>query len=57
MADQDQVLKQEIFDFLEDLKESGVINMWGAAPNIQEAFPQLSLKEAKQWLRKWISQY
>jgi hypothetical protein len=29
---------KEIFDFLEDLKESGQINMLGASPELQESF-------------------
>lgn len=47
---------KEIFDFLEDLKESGQINMFGAAPVLQEAFG-LNKYEARAVLADWMKSY
>lgn len=47
---------KEIFDFLEDLKESGQINMFGAAPVLQEAFG-LNKYEAREILADWMKSY
>jgi hypothetical protein len=45
------------FDFLEDLRKSGLTNMLGARPYIQTAFPDLSDKEAKEILVKWLQSF
>lgn len=47
---------KEIFDFLEDLKESGQINMFGAASVLQEAFG-LNKYEAREILADWMKSY
>jgi hypothetical protein len=47
---------KEIFDFLEDLKESGQINMFGAAPVLQETFG-LNKYEAREILADWMKSY
>ena len=47
---------KEIFDFLEDLKESGQINMFGAGPVLQEAFG-LNKYEAREILADWMKSY
>lgn len=38
--------KNEHWLFLEDLRRSGVTNMYGAAPYLMKAFPELSHGEA-----------
>ena len=43
------------YDFLDDLRESGVTNMFGAAPYLMEAF-ELNKSEAKRILIEWIKQ-
>lgn len=45
---------EEYFLFLEDLRDSGDTNMWGAAPYLQDKFPELSLEEAGDILVAWI---
>ena len=45
--------QQEYFDFLDDLRESGRTNMFGAAPYLQEHFG-ISELEAKSVLLKYI---
>ena len=47
---------QFIFDFLNDLRESGDINMFGAAPVIQEVFG-LEKREARAILQEWMTNF
>ena len=46
-------LQADVFYFLEDLRDSGVTNMFGATPYIQEEF-SLDKKTAKDLLITWI---
>jgi len=39
--------------FLDGLRESGVTNMYGAAPYLQEAFPELERAEAQTIVVFW----
>lgn len=41
------------YDFLDDLRDSGVTNMFGASPYLMEAF-ELNKSEAKRVLIDWI---
>ena len=43
------------YDFLDDLRDSGATNMFGAAPYLMEAF-ELNKSEAKRILIEWIKQ-
>jgi hypothetical protein len=45
-----------VFEYLVDLRDSGVTNMWGAAPYIAEQF-DVSDKEATQFLMAWIESF
>ena len=45
-----------VFAFLDDLRESGVTNMFGAAPFIVREF-DVSVIEARELLAKWMQQY
>lgn len=45
--------KQEYIDFLLDLQKSGVTNMLGAGPYLQDAF-DISRIEAKRITRDWM---
>jgi hypothetical protein len=47
------VNKEEAFEFLDDLRESGVTNMFGAAPYLQEQFGA-SRQEAREMLLAWM---
>lgn len=42
--------------FLEELRKSGITNMYGACPYLQEAF-DLSFAEAKEILIDWMKNY
>ena len=47
---------QEYFEYLEELRDSGVTNMFGAAPYLQREF-NLSSKEARDILLKWMASF
>ena len=42
--------------FLDNLREEGAINMFGAAPYLVDKF-ELSLKEAREVLSAWMKSY
>ena len=46
----------EVFDFLVDLRNSGITNMWGASPYIEGRF-DCSPEEASYWLTEWIKTF
>ena len=48
--------KQVYFDYLVTLRDSGVINMFGAGPYLQREFG-LSRYEAKDILLEWIDSF
>jgi hypothetical protein len=48
--------KEEYFVYLDDIRESGAINMFGAAPYLQDAF-SLSRYEAKDILLEWMDTF
>ena len=48
---------QEHFDFLEELRESGITNMFGAAPFLEDEFPDLNRQEAQTILGKWMDSF
>jgi len=48
--------RKEYYNFLEELRKSGVTNMWGAAPFLQAEF-DISDTEAREILLDWIKNY
>jgi hypothetical protein len=50
-------LTKEHADYLMALRDSGVTNMWGAAPFLHAAFPELTLKEARAIHIAWIESF
>ena len=48
----DEELKQEIFRFLDNLRDSGIINMYGAAEYVESY--GLSKLEAQDIHKEWI---
>jgi hypothetical protein len=48
--------KEKYFIFLDNIRETGKINMFGAAPYLQEAF-QLNRYDAKDILLEWINTF
>jgi hypothetical protein len=49
----DNEREQEYFDFLEDLRQSGDTNMFGASPYLSATFG-LGKERAKEVLSKWM---
>lgn len=51
--------RKKYFDFLEQLRESGETNMYGAAGNLQDAFPELRYdrKKAEEIHLAWIASF
>jgi|TARA_B110000091_G_scaffold175175_1_gene189543 hypothetical protein len=48
--------QQEYFDYLVELRDSGVTNMWGAGPYLEDKF-WLTKQEAKDVLVAWIKSF
>lgn len=48
---------KDYYMFLESLRESGVTNMFGAAPYLEAAFPELKGKPAREVLANWMKNY
>tara|TARA_R100001230_G_C5560463_1_gene85217 strand:+ start:205 stop:411 length:207 start_codon:yes stop_codon:yes gene_type:complete len=46
----------EMFEWLEMLRQSGVVNMFGASPYLADAF-DLDEREARDVLLKWMDNY
>lgn len=49
----DNDYEQQMFDYLEELRQSGETNMFGAAPYLQREF-KIPLGEAKRTLVRWM---
>lgn len=47
---------EEVKEFLDDLRESGVCNMFGAVPHLQEKFG-FDRSTAKDYLKYWIATF
>lgn len=43
----------EYFKFLDNLRDSGAINMFGAAPYLRREYGGMTITEARQVLRAW----
>ena len=50
---------KKYFDYLDALRDSGVTNMYGAVPYLQQEFPELSYDHAQAVyiLREWMAHY
>ena len=48
---------EEYYWTLENIRESGITNMFGAAPYLKEFHPELSHKLAQAVLCSWINNY
>ena len=48
--------KQEYFDYLDELRNSGITNMFGAGPYLQQVFG-LSRYEAKDIVLEWMKTF
>jgi hypothetical protein len=48
--------KEEMFEYLDTLRDTGVTNMFGASPYLQQAFG-IDRREAKNVLMEWMKTY
>ena len=48
--------KEAMFLFLDDLRESGITNMWGAGVYLQEVF-EVTKIEARDVLLEWMKNF
>ena len=48
---------EEYYQVLENIRQSGITNMFGAAPYLKEFCPELSHKLAQAILVNWIRNY
>ena len=46
----------EYYRWLEDLRQSGITNMYGATPYLKEAFPEVC-NDAQRILGSWMKNY
>jgi hypothetical protein len=47
-------MTQEHEDYLDNLRDSGVVNMFEATAGILQQFPELNKKEAQNILKQWM---
>ena len=52
----DEHMRNEVYLYLEQLRESGETNMFGAAAYIEQHF-ELSKKDARKYLMDWMRSY
>ena len=57
MEKRESYIKNEMLEFLDDLRESGVTNMWGASAYMESEFPELSDAEAKCVAIYWMKTF
>jgi hypothetical protein len=55
--DMNEHQRQEFFEFLDELRESGVTNMYGAAPYLQKEFGIQNKIDAYRILEAWMDSY
>lgn len=49
---------QEIyFDYLDELRESGIVNMFGASSYLASEFPELTEAESRKVLSAWMKSF
>lgn len=47
----------EIDQFLNELRESGVVSMFGAGPYLQDEFEFMSRQEAREHVSRWMKEF
>jgi hypothetical protein len=52
-----EFVTNDMLEFLDDLRESGDTNMWGARPYLLDEYPELSKQEAGKVLVYWIETF
>jgi len=57
MKSKPETLTEEHLVYLDDLRESGDTNMFGARPYLMDEFPELSPSEAAKILTYWMQTF
>jgi hypothetical protein len=52
-----EFVTEDMLDFLDELRETGVTNMFGAAPYVHDEYPDLTKKESKDVLLYWMETF
>ena len=55
--EKEDFITEEHLNYLDDLRESGVTNMLGAASYIQDMFFSLSMSESREVLTYWMESW
>lgn len=50
-------LEKDVMEYLNELRSSGITNMFGARPYIQKEFPEISKSEATRILSLWMKNF
>jgi hypothetical protein len=54
---QPEACTNEMLEYLDDLRESGETNMFGACPYLMDEFPKLEKEEARSILLYWMNTF
>ena len=57
MDNRPKFCKDEHLEYLDDLRESGIVNMFGARPYLMKEYPTLRGFEAAEILTYWITSF
>jgi len=57
MREKPEYAKEEHFEFLNELRLSGKVNMFGARPNLMRKFPYLNGDQALDILTYWMETF
>lgn len=52
-----EIVTEEHLEYLDELRESGETNMFGARPYLMREFPDLTTKEAGEVLYYWMKSF
>ena len=55
-ANVDNTVRELVYEFLDDLRESGTVNMFGAAMDLREEFG-FDKSMSRELLSAWMAQY
>ena len=50
-------IEEKYLEYLDNLRESGICNMYGAGPYLQGAFPELNRRESRAVLTHWMQTF
>ena len=57
MAERPDFVQDEYLEYLDNLRESGETNMYGATPFLQDEFPELDKRTAREVLQYWMKTF